>query len=293
MKRRLLKLLGIALGAVAALVVVAFVVYVILYYPRKAEPFEINTPGPAKTLLIATQGSGFKDALAGALCDSLKSSSIYIKGIDVGGLDEVDDGDWDKILIVNSFVIRLNKGVERFVNRAASPDNILLLVTSGGADWKPKPELRVDALTSASRKEYVSGLVRLIAGWIGTEDGQEWAPDDYLLALTYFPMVDVDVACEAIALESERYVAMYPNLVELINRAGYQYVRLKEVDSAVKVFRLNVSLFPDYWNVYDSYGEALLAKGDRKAAIQSYTKALELNPEAKSSKDMLDKLSKS
>jgi predicted negative regulator of RcsB-dependent stress response len=61
----------------------------------------------------------------------------------------------------------------------------------------------------------------------------------------------------------------------------------------VKVFRLNVSLFPDYWNVYDSYGEALLAKGDRKAAIQSYTKALELNPEAKSSKDMLDKLSKS
>jgi hypothetical protein len=292
-KKLLLRITGLVFGIVAALIAVAFIVYVILYYPRKAEPFEINTPDANKTLLIATQGSGFKDALVEALCDSLKSSPLYIKGIDIGELEEANAGDWDRVLIINTFMVRLNKGVERFIDRADSPENVLLFVTSGGADWQPEPELRVDALTSASRKAYVDGLVRLITDWISRGHGQGWIPGDYLLALNYFPSVEIDDACEAIVSERDRYEAMYPNLVDLVNRAGYQYMRWKDVDSALKVFRLNVSLFPDYWNVYDSYAEALMAAGERTAAIENYMRALELNPESKSAREMLNKLKKS
>ena len=95
-----------------------------------------------------------------------------------------------------------------------------------------------------------------------------------------------------ISSEQERYQALYPDLRDMINRVGYQYIRLKHVPSALEVFRLNISLFPDYWNVYDSYGEALLKNGDQELAIENYRKALELNPDSKSANDMLQKLCK-
>ena len=57
---------------------------------------------------------------------------------------------------------------------------------------------------------------------------QKWESDDYLLALQYFPQVDVKSVCVAIALEQERYQALYPNLAHLMNRVGYQYLRLKK-----------------------------------------------------------------
>ena len=290
MRTRLLRIVGIIFGSIAGLVLAAFAVYVILYYPRKAESFEINTPNPARRILIATQGSDFKDTLAKALCDSLKQSSVYIRGIDVGELAEVNDEDWDRILIVNSFIIRLNKDVDRFITRTLAPERILVFVTSGGADWLPQPEFTVDALTSASRKVYINDLIHMITDWMDKEDDQKWEPDDYLLALSYFPQVDIKAACEAIALEQERYQTLYPNLVDMINLVGYRYLRLKDVPSALEVLRLNISLFPDYWNVYDSYGEALLENGDRESAIGNYRKAVKLNPDSKSANDMLRKM---
>jgi len=292
LKTKLLKIAGIVLGSLIGLVLVALAIYVILYYPREAEPFEINTLNPTKKVLIATQGSDFKDTLASVLCGSLKQSSVYVRGIDVGELADVNDADWDRILIINSFVIWLNKDVDRFITRVAARDKILVFVTSGGADWLPQPEFAVDAITSASRKAYIDDLVHMIADWIDKEDDQRWEPDDCLLALQYFSQVDVEAACEAIALEQEKYRISYPHLVDVINRAGYQYLRLKDIQSALEIFRLNVSLFPDYWNVYDSYGEALLTNGDRESAIRNYREAVRLNPDSKSANEMLERLSK-
>ena len=290
MKTKIFKIISIIFGSLIGLVLAAFAIYVILFYPRKAESFEINAVNPTQKILIATQGSDFKNILVKTLCDSLKKSSVYIKGIDVGELAEVNAEDWDKILIINSFIIWLNESADRFITRTITPEKILVFITSGGADWLPQPEFRVDAITSASRKEYINDLIRLITDWINKENDQKWVPDDYLLALKYFPQIDVKLACETITIEKEQYQVLYPNLVNLINRVGYQYLRLKDVPDALEVFRLNVSLFPDNWNVYDSYGEALLASGDRKEAIKNYQKALQLNPDSKSTNDMLKKL---
>lgn len=278
------------MGCIAGLLLLGFVTYVILYYPRKAESFEINTDKHTKSILIATQGSDFKDILTMTLCDSLRKSFMHIRGIEVKDLANVDDKEWDRIIIINSFIIRLNKHVDRFINDAAEPEKILVFITSGGADWQPQPQFRVDAITSASREMYINDLVHLITDWMENDNHLRWHPDDYLLALNYFPQVDVQVACKEIALEQERYLTLYPNLIDLINRAGYYQLRLKNVPSALEVFRLNTTLFPNNWNVYDSYAEALLENGEREAAIRNYRKALELNPHSKSSIDMLKKL---
>jgi len=290
LKKKLIKIIGFSFGGFAGLIFVCCAIYVILYYPRKAESFEINNANPTKKILIATQGSDFKNSLVKILCDSLKKSSVYIKGIDLGELTEVDDKNWDRILIINALIVRLNKNVERIITSTHTPEKILMFVTSGGADWLPQSYYKVDAITSASRMTYVNDLGHLITSWLENENDQKWEPDDYVLALIFFPKVDVITACATISSERDGYMTLYPDLEYIINQVGYQYLRLKDVPSSVEVFRLNVSLFPDSWNAYDSYGEALLLNGDKESAIKNYQKALELNPNAKSARKMLKKL---
>jgi tetratricopeptide (TPR) repeat protein len=75
-----------------------------------------------------------------------------------------------------------------------------------------------------------------------------------------------------------------------LNTAGYDLLFAKKVKEAIEVFKLNVKLHPESWNVYDSLGEAYAAAGDKKNAIANYEKSIELNPNSQSGKDTLAKL---
>ncbi len=77
-----------------------------------------------------------------------------------------------------------------------------------------------------------------------------------------------------------------------LNMFGYGLMQNGELDLAIAVFKLNVKLFPQISNVYDSMGEAYMNKGNKDLAIENYKKALELNPQNQNSKRMLDKLTK-
>jgi tetratricopeptide (TPR) repeat protein len=62
-----------------------------------------------------------------------------------------------------------------------------------------------------------------------------------------------------------------------LNIAAYQLLAQKKVDEALVLFRRNVKEHPESSNVYDSLGEALAATGDKKGAIENYTKALSIS----------------
>jgi len=64
-----------------------------------------------------------------------------------------------------------------------------------------------------------------------------------------------------------------------INTLGYQYLFAGRVDEAMLIFKKNVEMFPDSWNVYDSLAECYAAARDNKQAIEFYTKALEKAPD--------------
>lgn len=61
-----------------------------------------------------------------------------------------------------------------------------------------------------------------------------------------------------------------------LNQHGYALLADKKLDEAISVFQKNVQAHPASWNVHDSLAEALMAKGDKKAAAESYAKALAL-----------------
>jgi tetratricopeptide (TPR) repeat protein len=65
-----------------------------------------------------------------------------------------------------------------------------------------------------------------------------------------------------------------------INNLAYGLLAEKKYDEALPLFRQNVKDHPDSWNVYDSLGEAQAAAGDKKGAIENYSKALSLNKDA-------------
>ena len=75
-----------------------------------------------------------------------------------------------------------------------------------------------------------------------------------------------------------------------MNTAGYDLLAAKKVNEAIEVFKLNVKLFPDSWNVYDSLGEAYAAAGNTKEAIANYERSIQLNPKSDSEKEALTKL---
>lgn len=59
-----------------------------------------------------------------------------------------------------------------------------------------------------------------------------------------------------------------------INSWGYSNIRNKNYDVAVEIFKLNVALYPESANVYDSLAETLFRKKDTIGAIKHYKKAL-------------------
>ena len=63
------------------------------------------------------------------------------------------------------------------------------------------------------------------------------------------------------------------------NSLGYQYLHHKKYDEAITVFKLNVKMYPESWNVYDSLGDACLQAGKKEMAMECYKKALALNPQ--------------
>lgn len=61
-----------------------------------------------------------------------------------------------------------------------------------------------------------------------------------------------------------------------VNAFGYQLLNQGKTDQAIVIFRKNVKDYPRSWNTYDSLGEALGKKGDRKQALVYYQKALDM-----------------
>lgn len=76
------------------------------------------------------------------------------------------------------------------------------------------------------------------------------------------------------------------------NAMGYRLMEKGKLKEAIAVFKLNVELYPDSANVYDSLGDAYMNSGDTKNAIKNYKKSLELNPNNDNAKEMLKKLEK-
>lgn len=89
-------------------------------------------------------------------------------------------------------------------------------------------------------------------------------------------------------LAKNDFEGIYRNESDL-NNLGYSVLE-SNPEEAVKIFLMNVELYPESFNVYDSLGEAYMKVGKKDLAIENYKKSLEINPLNSNAEEMLKKL---
>ena len=82
----------------------------------------------------------------------------------------------------------------------------------------------------------------------------------------------------------------YMNIERDLNRLGYELMSRRDLEAAIKIFQLNVEVYPRSSNVYDSLAEAYMNHGDTSLAVENYQKSLELNPNNTSAAEQIKKL---
>lgn len=124
------------------------------YSMDKVYPYQINSPENTHKLLIATQGSDFKDAITSNIINYYQDETIYIKVIDIDGLDDINPDHYSALVIMHTWESwKAPMAVEKFIRRIGeSQQKIVVLTTFGSGTYKMKA---VDALTGASKQESV------------------------------------------------------------------------------------------------------------------------------------------
>jgi len=75
---------------------------------------------------------------------------------------------------------------------------------------------------------------------------------------------------------SQKKLYDFDNKNELI-RVGYKLIAQKQYQSAIKIFKLATTEFPDHANAFDSLAEAYYANGNLKAALANYQTSIKLD----------------
>ena len=148
-------------------VIVAFFLFLLWYQNRYAmdvvSPYSINQIAFEKKLLIAAQGSSFKDEVASGIVHSFKSDSIYIEVLDIKELQEISPEDFDAIVIMHTWEYgKPPIAVKEFIYRTEKYKNrIVVVTTSGEGSYKME---NVDAIAGESILEdtpvFVDEIIR-------------------------------------------------------------------------------------------------------------------------------------
>lgn len=147
----------VAVTAVFVLLLVWLAWYRFRYSMDLAESFEVNTPDLDRRILIATQGSEYKNAVVAGVVEQLESPPTYIKVIDVSDLPSVDEAEWTAILVMHTWESAgPPTDAKVFLERSTELDKVVVLSTSGDGDRTMEG---IDAIASASQIDEVSGHV--------------------------------------------------------------------------------------------------------------------------------------
>ncbi|NNC70015.1 MAG: hypothetical protein HKN90_04240 [Flavobacteriaceae bacterium] len=116
--------------------------------------------------------------------------------------------------------------------------------------------------------------------------------DSFKTPSEYFNDGNFDKALEGY-LNIQKKDSLNPIIEEWkINRNGYYYLRKNDFKKALALFSLNIALYPNSTNVYDSYAEGLYKSGDTARAIINYQKVLRMDSGNRNAKQQLERLQK-
>lgn len=128
-----------------------------LWYQQKysmelAEEYELNSHLENSKLLIATQGSEFKNTITTAIVDYYGKEPLYIEVMDIGSLKHVNPSNYDALLIVHTWEMwKPPSSIQSFMDRTVKDRaKMVVLTTSGEGTYKMDG---IDAFTGESEMD--------------------------------------------------------------------------------------------------------------------------------------------
>ncbi len=169
--------------------------------------------------------------------------------------------------------------------------NIVMLV---GASLRLDDYLKKKGTTNYSSKYYPSdthGSVTIT----GTHDGLRHIFDFYPFKTPTVELWDANI--DLVKKASTHFAKVSETMGYKVipgpwrmNSIAYQLINLKQLERARKVLEYNATLYPKFWNCYDSLGELQEKMGNIDEAIKNYKKATMLNPDGPSKQKWKDLL---
>jgi tetratricopeptide (TPR) repeat protein len=156
------------------------------------------------------------------------------------------------------------------------------------------PDQKNEVLSTAAEGDYVMLYFESTGTWKGE------APVPFKPTGKSFKARDVAIfrLNDAGKITEQHFVMPFSEIISQIseggemdiNTLGYKLMAQKKMNEAIEVFKLNVKLYPESANTYDSLGEVYAAGGNKKLAIENYEKAVKMNPKNENGKAILAKL---
>ena len=143
--------------------------------------------------------------------------------------------------------------------------------------WYPTEDLYIVYATNANSSK-VEGLAKVVENMI-LDEGYSPEPikdNIYSFMMNYINQYPSDTSNELLILLQDNYADDIANS-EAINILGNIILRSKEnLGWALELFKINVQLYFDDGNLWDSLGDGYNANNLKEEAIRSYQKAIEL-----------------
>jgi len=127
----------------------------------------------------------------------------------------------------------------------------------------------------------ITAIVKAYTGTLGREGGDE--------VMKRFLSYSLERGSDEKKKEAEYRHSMGHSMDDL-NSWGYALLQQGQKEKAIEVFKLNVVLYSDNSNAYESLAEGYEAAGNKELAIKNYERSLQLSPGNKDAGDHLKKL---
>ncbi len=144
--------------------------------------------------------------------------------------------------------------------------------------------------TSSEATTYSTDIPRLSCSFINENKGEiiiRWGENEkvlrmldenYMLPIELLNVGKILEAINGFRNYDKKIIEHIPGLETKLNGMGYDYLGKDDSIIAIELFKLNVELFPDSWNAWDSLAETYKESGDKELAIKCYKKSIALNP---------------
>jgi len=141
---RMRSILLATIGVVALLIPSSLLWYRGHYSMHVARSFDAGSASAAQRVLIATQGSPYKDALVAGLVRHLRSRPVYIGVIDVSALPGVKPDDWTAIVLIHTWEYSQPQAdALAFVERLPERRRLVVVTTSGSGRQIARHQCRI------------------------------------------------------------------------------------------------------------------------------------------------------